>query len=113
MTDSGSTQNSTNQSTVTPKTLTSPLRCFVGALISASLTTGLYSLTAAIAQSFAAKPSHSHNVIVLNITVAVRTLVVGMCALGTGIFGLVAVGLVALGIQVLIQQQRNHKAGNA
>lgn len=114
MADSTSTQNSTTptQSTQTPKTLTSPLRCLVGALISASLTTGLYSLTAAIAQSFAAKPIHSHNVIVLNITVAVRTLVVGMCALGTGIFGLVALGLLALGMQVLIQQ-KNHKAGNA
>ena len=72
----------------------------------------LYFLTVSIAQTFAAKPIHSNNVTVLNIASAVRTLVVGMSALGTGIFGLVAIGLVAYAIQLLIQQMKNHKAGN-
>lgn len=66
--------------------------------------TALYSITAAIAQNFASKPVHSNNPAVVNITAAVRTLVVGIAALGTGIFGIVAIGLVALAIQLSIQK---------
>lgn len=96
------TENLTAQSTNEQKP-PNPLRCLTGALISGGLANALYSLTAAIAQSFAAKPIHSDNVAVVNISSAVRTLVVGISALGTGIFGLVAIGLVALAIQILIQ----------
>ena len=66
----------------------------------------MYFLTAAIAQTFATKPIHSDNLAVVNIASAVRTLVVGMSALGTGIFGLVAVGLVALAMQILLTKKR-------
>ncbi len=91
--------------TDTTKTLPpGPLRCLSGALIAGLMAIALYFLTASIAQTFAAKPIHSANPAVMNIASAVRTLVVGMSALGTGIFGLVAVGLVALAIQVLIQR---------
>lgn len=83
-----------------------PLRCLTGSLISGGLAIALYSLTSAIAQSFAAKPIHSDNPAVINIASAVRTLVVGMTALGTGIFGLVALGLVGLAIQILLQQAK-------
>lgn len=103
-----------NESTSTPETVTSsptiaqrslsPWRCLSGAIISGGLTTVLYFLTASIAQAFAAKPIHSNNPMVLNIAVAVRTLVVGISTLGTGIFGLVSIGLVALAIQLSIQQ---------
>jgi hypothetical protein len=34
----------------------------------------------------------------------VRTLVVGLSALGTGIFGLAALGLLGLGIQLLLRR---------
>ena len=81
-----------------------PGRCLIGALISGGLGIALYSLTVSIARTFAAKPIHSANPAVVNIASAVRTLVVGITALGTGIFGLVAIGLVALAIQILIQQ---------
>lgn len=91
-------------SSVNPQTQPTPLRCLMGALISGSLGIALYKLTASIAQTFAAKPIHSDNPAVINITAAVRTLVVGMTALGTGIFGLVAIGLVGLAMQILIQQ---------
>lgn len=84
-----------------------PLRCLTGALISGGLAIALYSLTAAIAQTFATKPIHSNNVAVVNIASAVRTLVVGMSALATGIFGLVAIGLVALAVQVLLTKKRD------
>ena len=81
-----------------------PLRCLIGAVISAGIAVAAYSLTAAIAQSFANKPIHSDNFTVVNISAAVRTLVVGIMALGTGIFGIVAIGLVALAIQLSIQK---------
>lgn len=81
-----------------------PLRCLTGSFISGGFAIALYSLTAAIARSFAAKPIHSDNPAVINIASAVRTLVVGITALGTGIFGLVALGLIGLAIQILIQQ---------
>ena len=81
-----------------------PVRCLTGALMSGGLAIALYSLTVAIARNFAAKPIHSDNPAVVNIASAVRTLVVGIAALGAGIFGVVAIGLVALAIQVSIQR---------
>ncbi len=102
-----------NNSTPTPnpdgqlsntETLPGPWRCLSGALMSGGIALALYFLTASIAQTFATKPIHSTKPAVVNIASAVRTLVVGMSALGTGIFGLVAIGLVALAIQVFVQQ---------
>ena len=99
--------------TKTPDTLTSPIRCFVGASISGGLTFALYSLTVSIAQAFAAKPLSSTNTLTINIAVAVRTLVTGVSALATGVFGLVAVGLVALGIQIIIQRLTKESASSS
>lgn len=82
-----------------------PVRCFLGALIACPFAFGLYSLTMAIATSFAEKPIASSNEMAIKISVMVRTLVVGMGALGTGIFGLTTVGLVALGIQLLFKKE--------
>ncbi|MBD2439592.1 DUF3082 domain-containing protein [Nostoc sp. FACHB-110] len=98
-----SDQNSTPPETPT-QVQTSPLRCITGAIISSSLAYALYSLMMAIATSFASKPVHSNNELVIKITSAVRTLVVGIVALGSGIFGIVALGLVALAVQLLVQQ---------
>jgi len=98
------TKNSTTRSSNPAQTLPTPLRCLLGAVISGSLAIALYSLTAAIAQTFANKPIHSDNPTVINIASAVRTLVVGIAALGAGIFGVVAIGLVALAIQLLVQK---------
>ena len=81
-----------------------PSRCLTGAAISGGLAYAMYSLMIAIATTFATKPIHSDNQIVLNLASAVRTLVVGVVALGTGIFGIVALGLTALAIQLLIQK---------
>lgn len=86
------------------QTLPSPLRCLSGALIAGGMAIALYSLTASIAQNFAAKPLHSVNPLVINIGAAVRTLVVGVSMLATCVFGLVAIGLVALAVQVFVQQ---------
>ena len=83
-----------------------PLRCFLGAIISGSIGTARYWLTQSIVAGFANKPLPTGNYIATNIAVAVRTLVMGMSALATGIFVIAALGLVALGIQLLIQQLR-------
>jgi hypothetical protein len=63
-----------------------------------------YFLTASIAQTFANKPVISDNMAVVNIASAVRTLVVGLSALATGVFTLASLGLMALAVQILIQQ---------
>ncbi|PLZ97610.1 hypothetical protein CEN45_09005 [Fischerella thermalis CCMEE 5198] len=81
-----------------------PSRSLIGAVISGALAFAAYSLMSAIATSFAAKPLHSDNVIVLRISSAVRTLVLGIAALGSGVFAIVAIGLVALAIQLFFQQ---------
>jgi hypothetical protein len=83
-----------------------PLRCLVGAIISGGLAIALYSLMSSIAQTYAAKPIVATNPVVLNITIAVRTLVTGVVALGAGIFAFVALGLLLLGIQLAIQSFR-------
>ncbi|MBR8829738.1 MAG: hypothetical protein N5P05_001310 [Chroococcopsis gigantea SAG 12.99] len=82
-----------------------PLRCLVGSIMSAILGTALYSLTSAIAVSFATKPIVSDNLIVLKISSAVRTLVLGLASLGTFIFAFVTVGLILLAIQLLLQRK--------
>lgn len=85
---------------------TSIFRCITGSLIASAFAYGLYLLTVSIAQTFASKPTHSDNITVIKIASAVRTLVVGMAALGTGVFALAALGLMGLAIQLLIQKLR-------
>jgi Protein of unknown function (DUF3082) len=86
----------------------SPMRCLFGALVASGIAFGLYNMTTAIAQSFASKPNHYSNITTTNIAVAVRTLVVGLSALGTGIFGLAALGLLGLGLQLLLKRPQSN-----
>jgi hypothetical protein len=79
-------------------------------MIAGGLAFAMYSLTSSIAETFANKPLPSGNYLATNIAVAVRTLVTGMSALGTGIFGIATLGLIALGIQLLVQQMRQPSA---
>ena len=95
------TQTSDNQPGDRPKSV---LRCFTGSLISGTIASAAYALTSSISSTFAAKPIHSDNLTAIKISIAVRTLVMGMCALATFVFALSAVGLLALGIQRLVQQ---------
>lgn len=81
----------------------SPLRCITGSVMSGAIATAMYTLTLAIAQNFASKPVQSNNYLTLNLAVAVRTLVLGVSALATGIFAIVTLGLIALAIQLVIQ----------
>lgn len=88
-------QNSENN-----KTQATPIRCLVGSIISGILGVGLYFLTVAIATAFARTPVSTTNMFAMKIGIAVRTLVIGVSALGTGIFSIVALGLIALAIQL-------------
>lgn len=81
-----------------------PLRCFTGALTAGTFSLLAYRLTLSIATTFANKPVISDNPAVVNISAAVRTLVIGIVALGAGVFGIAALGLAALGIQLLFKR---------
>lgn len=89
----------------------SPARSLVGAAISASLAVGLYVLTSNIAEGLANTPLPATSTTAINIAVAVRTLVLGVAALGTFVFALVAFGLLALTVQTLIQGTNRTSAG--
>ncbi len=89
-------------------TMPSPWRCWGGSVVAGGIAVVLYRLTQAIALSFASKVIHSDNVTTQRISAAVRTLVVGLSALGTGIFALAALGLFGLGIQLWLR--RGHES---
>ncbi|MDS3861062.1 DUF3082 domain-containing protein [Thermosynechococcaceae cyanobacterium BACA0444] len=86
-----------------PTETTTPLRCLTGALVAGTLGILLYRLTQAIAYSFTTHPLHSQSQIAQSLSVAIRTLVVGLSTMATGIFGLAALGLIGLGIQLMLQ----------
>ena len=96
-------ESSINETTGGKKKAT-PLSCFIGSFLAGTLGILCYRMMVAIATTFAAKPVMSDNTVVLNISVAVRTLVVGIVALGAGVFGITAVGLFLLGIQIMIKK---------
>lgn len=103
--------NLTPQTDTQAQVTATPLRSITGAAVSAGLGYLLYSIMIAIATNFAQRPIRSDNPLVINLTSAVRTLVVGLVALGTTIFGIVAVGLSALAVQLLVQQFTKPKNG--
>ena len=80
------------------------LKCFSGSFMAGTIALLAYRLMLGIATTFAAKPIVSDNPATTNIAAAVRTLVVGMVALGAGVFGVAALGLFLLGGQLLIQR---------
>ncbi len=94
---------SLDKATKPAKKEVTPLSCFFASLVSGGIAALVYMLMSAIVSTYANKPVISESVIVIKITTAVRTLVIGVAALGTGVFGIVAVGLFLLGIQVTIK----------
>ena len=80
-----------------------PLRCFVGSIISGGLSFAIYLLFSSISETYAAKPLVMSSALALRISVAVRTLVTGVVALGASVFAFVAMGLFLLGIQLVVQ----------
>jgi hypothetical protein len=86
-----------------------PLRSLTGAFLSATMALLLYRLTIAVIRSFAEHPTITHNQVAINLSVAVRTLVIGLVTMATGIFALVTLGLIALAVQLAIQKLRHPK----
>lgn len=82
-----------------------PWRCFVGSVVSGGLSYAIYLLFNSISQTYAAKPLVMNSALALRLSVAVRTLVTGIVALGASVFAFVAIGLFLLGIQLLVQRQ--------
>ena len=82
-----------------------PLRCLFSSIISASISFCLYLLLNSIVQGFAAKTVTSSNPLVIKLTSAVRTMIMGVTALGMGVTGLIAIGIFLLGIQVMFQKR--------
>ena len=80
------------------------LKCFSGSFVAGTIALLAYRMTVAVATTFANKPIVSDNTAVINISSAVRTLVIGIVALGSGVFGLAALGLFLLGIQLTFQR---------
>ncbi len=95
----------TNQPETTSKVTS--LNCLVGSLISGFLAFLLYQLTQSIAQSFAQKPITVSQPWAIQLATAVRTLVVGMSSLATGLFALSTVGLILLAGQLIFQKMRS------
>lgn len=91
-------------------TQSSPWRYSIGAAIATALGIGMYSLTASIAHTFATKPPTANSIFALKISLAVRTLVVGVSTLATGLFALAAFGLIALTIQTIFTKSNQTTA---
>lgn len=89
-----------------------PLSCFFASIIAGGIATMIYFLMIGIFETYANKPVLSSSVLAIKIATAVRTLVVGIAALGTGVFGIVAVGLFLLGIQVTIKSLSGQASSN-
>jgi Protein of unknown function (DUF3082) len=83
--------------------LPGPLRCLSGSAIAGVCAMGLYALTVSIANSFANTPLPTNSQTAINISNALRTLVLGVSTMGTAIFGMISIGLVLLAIQVTMQ----------
>lgn len=86
------------------KAPTSIWRCISGAAIAAFLGYGAYNLTFKIATQFATHPLVSDNYIAIRLSGMVRTLVVGIASMATGVFAFAALGLTVLGLQIALQK---------
>ncbi len=96
-------KNSTSKSNKKSTPKVNPLQCLASSVISGGLATLAYLLMKSIAETFARKPIISDNVFVVNMSTAVRTLVVGVIAFAACMCAMVTVGLIALAIQTIIQ----------
>ncbi len=110
MTNPTPTPNQDAKATETDSTLPGPLKSLTAMLIAGGFAIACYFLTSSIAQTFANKPLASTNPTAINISVAVRSLVVGLSTLATVVFGIVALGLVAVTVQSSIQQFKKRPA---
>ena len=88
------------QTTPPQKALPSPLSCLIGSLLAGTMSIGMYTMTIKIATTFATNPMVQKTTMAINIAAALKTLVVGAAAMGTGISGIISIGLIGLALQV-------------
>ncbi len=110
MTNPTPTPNPDSKPANTKETLPGPFKALSASLIAGGFAIALYFLTSSIAQTFANKPLASTNPTAVNISVAVRTLVVGISTLATTLFSVIAFGLLIVTIYVTVQQFKNRKS---
>jgi hypothetical protein len=77
-------------------TAPSPIKNLTGALLAATLATGLYAFTNMVAQKLAATPLQVSNTLATRLSLLVRTLLISVGTGATMIFGIIALGLVLL-----------------
>jgi hypothetical protein len=97
---------SATSSQIGPKPAT-PLRAILGSAIAGGIAALLWRLTEAIAIQMALTKTTSDNMIVMRMSSAIRTLVIGLSTMATGIFAVAAVGLFLLCIQMLVTAQKS------
>lgn len=84
-----------------------PLRAWSGAFMSGTLAILMYKLTYSIALSFATHPpSLSSSLMSQRISAMVRTLVVGLTTMATGLFAIATLGLFLLGFKLLFETKK-------
>lgn len=116
VTDGNVTDGNTNANQGTPAEVasvptriaspTTPGRCLRGAVIAAGLAVAMYALTKSMITVLAGVPMPS-SPFAANISVAVRTLVIGVSTLATGLFSMATLGLMALGIKLAISPSKS------
>ena len=84
---------------------TTTLRAWSGALMSGTLALLMYKLTYSIAMSFATHPTVSSSMMAQRISAMVRTLVVGLTTMATGLFAIATLGLFLLGIKLIFEKK--------
>ena len=94
------------QTTPPEKALPSPLSCLTGSLVAGIMSIGMYTVTVKIATTFATNPMVQKTTMAINIAAALKTLVVGAAAMGTGISGIISLGLIGLAIQVAFDKNK-------
>jgi Protein of unknown function (DUF3082) len=87
-----------------PTSKVTPLRCFLGGIVAGAIGVFFYHSAEVIAGIFARTEIHTDNFLVVRMSTAIRTLVIGMFALGAGVFGMAAIGLTGLGFQTLFKK---------
>ncbi|BAW95856.1 hypothetical protein NIES970_07700 [[Synechococcus] sp. NIES-970] len=92
--------------------LPSPLRCWYGTAVAGAMSLTAYLLTSKVIAGFASKPP-TGNELAVQIGITVRTLIMGLFTMATGVFGLIAVGLFILGLQSLFSGQKTSPPGDA
>jgi hypothetical protein len=88
----------------TPTSKVTPLRCFLSGIVAGAIGVFFYHSAEVIAGIFARTAIHTDNFLVARMSTAIRTLVIGMFALGAGVFGMAAIGLTGLGLQTLFKK---------